>query len=566
MSTKLVIVGGVAAGAAAATRARRLDEHAEIVILERSGHVSFANCGLPYHVGGVIPDRASLIITSPEEFKGKFNVDVRTRHEVCVLDRQAKTVRVRELATGREYDEAYDKLILAVGASAVVPPVDGMQCNNVFTLRSMEDVDALCSHLAHGAVKRVAVIGAGFIGLEAAESLRGRGLEVDVVELLDQVLPPLDADMARVVAGHLHRNGVRLHLGSGLEGLQTSAGRVTAVLTRGGDRIETDAVLMSIGVRPESTLAREAGLAVNGRGAMQVDELLRTLDADIFAAGDVIEATSSLTGAPLYVPLAGPAAKHGRLAGELAVNGKAPGSGARGPARAARVAGTAIVELFDQAVAVTGLNVRTARAQGLDCDFALVRRGHHVGYYPGAEPMIVKLVFERGTQRVLGGQIIGGAGVDRRIDVLATVIHFQGTLQDLAELDLAYAPQFGAAKDPVHIAAQVGQNQEAGLVDHAEPEEVAGLREAGWQLVDVRPPDKLASGSIPGNAQIPLGQLRSRLAELDPSRPVLLYCTVGYASYVAARALSQRGFADVRSLRGGFQWYVEQGFPVAVTA
>lgn len=562
MSIKLVIVGGVAAGAAAATRARRLDEHAEIVILERSGHVSFANCGLPYHVGGIIPERDSLIITSPQEFKGKFNVDVRTRHEVRSIDRQAKRVRVRELATGREYDEPYDKLILAVGASAVVPPVDGMRCDNVFTLRSMEDVDALCSYLAHGEVKRVAVIGAGFIGLEAAESLRGRGFEVDVVELLDQILPPLDADMAQVVAGHLGRNGVRLHLGSGLEGLQTRDGRAVAVLTRDGDRIETDAVLMSIGVRPESMLAREAGLAVNGRGAMQVDELLRTSDADIFAAGDVIEVTSSVTGTPLYVPLAGPAAKHGRLAGELAVSGEEPGPGTR----AARMAGTAIVELFDQAVAVTGLNVRTARSQGLDCSFALVRRGHHVGYYPGAELMLVKLVYERGTQRVLGGQIVGGAGVDRRIDVLATVIHFQGTLQDLAELDLAYAPQFGAAKDPVHIAAQVGQNQEAGLVDHAEPEEVAGLREAGWQLVDVRSPESVGGGgSIPDNAHIPLGQLRSRLAELDPSRPVLLYCSVGYASYVAARLLSQRGFAEVRSLRGGFQWYAEQGLPVADT-
>ena len=556
MALKLVIVGGVAAGAAAATRARRLDEQAEIVIFEKSGYVSFANCGLPYHVGAIIPDRGSLLITTPEQFRDRFNVDVRVRHEVLSIDRAGKSVRVRNLDSGAEFDEPYDKLILTPGARAVVPPIPGLDAPNVFSLRTVEDMDRFKGWLDSNACRRVSVVGAGFIGLEVAEVLRHRGLDVDLIERLDQVLPPLDADMARPVEQHLRARGVKLHLGAGLEAVKTRDGQAVAVLTADGQTIDADAVLVSIGVRPASELARAADLPVSEKGAIQVDDQLQAGDPDIFAAGDAIEVISAITGQPCFVPLAGPAAKHGRSAGERAVTG--------GAVSRARVAGTAIVQVFDQTAAVTGLNLRAAEAAGLSAGYAVVRRGHHVDYYPGAEPMTIKLVYDRKTNRVLGGQIVGGAGVDRRIDVLASVIHFGGTLADLAELDLAYAPQYGAAKDPLHIAAQAALNEQAGLVRHAHPDDVARACQGDCQLIDVRPPDVVALGSIPGARNLPLGRLRNRLSELDPGRPVLVFCNVGHSSYIAARILQQRGFGQVRSLAGGFQWYAAQGFPTTV--
>ncbi|HNQ21581.1 MAG TPA: FAD-dependent oxidoreductase [Phycisphaerae bacterium] len=558
MATKLVIVGGVAAGAAAATRARRLDEFADIIIFERSGYVSFASCGLPYHVGRIIPRRASLLITSPERFREWFNIDVRVRHEVLSIDRVARRVRVRDLESGREFDEPYDKLILTPGASAVVPPIDGSASRNVFVLRTIEDMDALNAYLDERPVRRVAVVGAGFIGLEATECLCQRGLEVDLIELLPQVLPPLDADLAPLVESHLRAHGVRLHLGAGLESFALENGHVAAVGTRAGRSIPTDAVLVSVGVRPNNRLARDAGLELTERGAIRVNDRLETSDPSILAAGDVIEAVHAVTGVPVSVPLAGPAARQGRLAGQRAV-------GFEGPP-AARVAGTAIVEVFDLVVAVTGLGLQAARRAGPPCAQIIARRLHHVDYYPGAQPMTIKLVYAPDTGRLLGGQIVGGAGVDRRIDVLATALHFGGTVDDVADLDLAYAPQFGAAKDPVVVAAQIAQNERSGLIQHVDPAELEGLCRDGAQLVDARPAAAAASsGAIPGAVQIPMATLRQRLETLDRSRPVVLYCDVGYTSYLAARVLRQRGFPRVYNLAGGFRWYVARGLPVVST-
>ncbi|UCF33265.1 MAG: FAD-dependent oxidoreductase, partial [Phycisphaerales bacterium] len=456
MSTKFVIVGGVAAGASAATRARRLDEEAEIVVFEKSGHVSFANCGLPYHIGNIIENRNDLILVTPQRFEERFNIDVRVKHEVLQVDRAGKRVRVKNHKTGEEFWETYDKLLLSPGAAPFVPPIEGVDSENVFVLRNIEDMDAIRKYINANDVRRVAVIGAGFIGLEVAESLKHRGIDVDVVEMMDQVLPPLDEDMAHMVGAHLKQKGVKLTLDDGLGGFELGGGKVTCVVTQSGKKIPTGLVLLSIGVRPNSELAKAAGLELDARGAIKVNERLQTSDPDIYAAGDAIETVCAITAQPMTVPLAGPASKHGRLAGQLAVTGTG--------SAAAKVAGTAIVKVFDLTVATTGMNSKTAEGRGIDSAHVIARRPHHVAYYPGAELMFIKLVFSPQTGKVLGAQIVGGAGVDRRIDIIATVIHFGGTIDDLAQLDLAYSPQYGAAKDPVHIAAMIAQNQRDGLL------------------------------------------------------------------------------------------------------
>jgi NADPH-dependent 2,4-dienoyl-CoA reductase/sulfur reductase-like enzyme/rhodanese-related sulfurtransferase len=555
MPTKFVVVGGVAAGASAATRARRLDENAEIVVFEKSGHVSFANCGLPYHIGNIIEQRSDLILVTPQRFAERFNIDVRIHHEVLQIDRAGKRVRVKNHETGEEFWETYDKLLLSPGAAPFVPPIEGVDSENVFGLRNIEDMDAIRKYIKANDVQRVAIIGAGFIGLEVAESLKHRGIAVDVIEMMDQVLPPLDPDMAHMVASHLKEKGVSLTLGDGLGGFKLDGGKVTSVVTQSGREIPADLVLMSIGVRPSSELAREAGLELNGRGAIKVNERLETSDPDIYAAGDAVEGVCAITGRSMFVPLAGPASKHGRLAGQLAVNGGGPA--------AAKVAGTAIVKVFDLTAAATGMNVKTAERQGMDCAYVIARRPHHVSYYPGATPMFIKLVFAPQTGKVLGAQIVGGAGVDRRIDIIATVIHFGGTIDDLAQLDLAYSPQYGAAKDPVHIAAMIAQNQRDGLVRHVDPGEVANHHRNGVQLIDVSSPEEFLAGTIPGAKNVPIDELRNRLDELDPSRPVLVFCAYGQRAYLAYRILTQRGFTDVTSVAGGLAWYQSRGLQTA---
>lgn len=550
MKRRIVIVGGVAAGASAATRARRMDPSAEIVVFEKSGYPSFANCGLPYYVGDIIRSREALLLQSPERFKRRFDIDVHVRHEVLRIDRQEHRVEVKNLNDGSTRWERYDRLILATGASPIVPPFARSSCRNVFVLRTIEDTDAMRAFVDREPVRRAVIVGAGFIGVEAAEALVHRGVHVDVVELAPQVLPPLDADMAKPVAKHLQAKGVELHLGQGVERFEIDGDRVTGACLPAGQTLAADLVLLSVGIRPSVALAKEAGLALGPSGGIAVNEYLQTNDPHIFAAGDAVEVVHAVTGKPVLIPLAGPANKHGRLAGEMAAtDAKVP---------APNVAGTAVVKAFDLTVAVTGLSRRAAEKAGLKAEHVIVKRGHHVGYYPGAETMTIKLVYEPGTRRVLGAQIVGGAGVDRRIDVVATVLHFGGTLDDLSALDLAYAPQFGAAKDPIHIAAFVAGNQDRGLVRHVEPSVVESAERGGYQWVDVRAKEEFASGSVEGAVHVDVDDLRGGLAKLDRSRPVAVFCQVGQRGYYAARILKGLGREDVVNLAGGYAYYQDQ--------
>jgi NADPH-dependent 2,4-dienoyl-CoA reductase/sulfur reductase-like enzyme/rhodanese-related sulfurtransferase len=540
MATRIVIIGGVAGGMSAATRARRANEHATITVLEKGGFISFANCGLPYHLAGRIKDESSLLVTTPQKVKERFDIDARVHSEATHIDRKARLVHVADLAAGRSYTLPYDKLILAPGASAIVPPIDHVRAGNVFLLRSMEDTRAVRAWLAEKAPKSAAIIGAGFIGLEMAEALRDRGLDVTLIEKNGHVLPPLDREMAQPVQAELQKHGVRVIVGDGLKSLHAAeGGLVNAVETEAGVRVPADLVLLSIGVRPNTKLAVEAGLAIGPSGAIAVDALQRTSDPDIYAVGDAAEVTHGVTGKPVRVPLAGPANRQGRLAGEHAATGSAPPAG--------RVLGTAIVQVFDLSVALTGLSETAARAAGLEIDVAYASPNHHAGYYPGAQGMRLKLVYDRGSGRVLGAQGVGGAGVDKRIDVVATAMHFNGTIDDLAGLDLAYAPQYGSAKDALHIAAMVAQNQRRSIMPAVAPSELNGQT-----LVDVRTPEEFARGSLPGAVNIPVDQLRGRLAELDRSRPVVTFCQVGQRGYVGQRILLQHGFADVKNLKGGY--------------
>jgi NADPH-dependent 2,4-dienoyl-CoA reductase/sulfur reductase-like enzyme/rhodanese-related sulfurtransferase len=540
---RIVIVGGVAGGASAATRARRMNERAKITVFEKGAHVSFANCGLPYHIGGQIKERNRLLLASPEYFKRACNVDVRTGHEVLRIDRAAQRVEVLNLATGERFWEPYDTLILSPGAAPIVPPWEGVNSPNVFTLRDVADMDRIKAFVETHRPARAAIIGAGFIGLEMVEALVERGITVTVIEQQPQVLPPLDPEMAREIEAVLKAHGVALHLGAAVENLVAAEDRVTAVRLATGEELPADLVLISIGVRPVVKLASDAGLALGPTGGIAVNARLETSDPAILAVGDAAETVYGITGGPVRIPLAGPANRNGRLAGERAALGAAPD--------AAPVMGTAIVGLFGRTAAMTGLSAKAARRLNVPHAVSYAIRPHHAGYYPGAEPMILKLVYDPGDGRVLGAQAVGGAGVDKRIDVVATALHFRGTIDDLAGLDLAYAPQFGSAKDPLHIAAFVAQNQRAGRVCQVAPGEPI----PEGQLVDVRNPDEFAGGTLPGAINIPLPKLRAHLDKLDRTRPVVVFCQVGQRGYNAARILMQSGFGEVYNLAGGYQMW-----------
>ncbi|UCG32246.1 MAG: FAD-dependent oxidoreductase [Phycisphaerales bacterium] len=546
---RIVIVGGVAAGASAATRARRLNEQAEIVVFEKGGAASFANCGMPYYVGHIIAERDKLLVMKPDAFGKEMRIDVRVRHEVKRIDREKKCVEVENLETGEKFEQPYDKLILATGARAIVPPIAGLDSTNVFQLRSLEDADAMRGYADEHKPKRAVIVGGGFIGLEAAEALRALDVEVHLVELLPQVMPQLDAEIAGMLIDPLNRHGVRLNLNDGLEGVDVTDGRVTAVTTKSGKRIETDMVLLSIGVRPNVKLAKEAGLELGPMGGIRVNAQMQTSDPDVLAAGDAVEVMHGVTGQTTLIPLAGPASRLGRLAGQFAATGNAP--------QAHRVLGTAVVKVFDRVVASTGLTEKAAAALRIEARSVMIRRPQHAGYYPGAKEMALKLVYEPGTRRMLGAQAFGEDGVDKRVDILATALYFGATIDDLCGLDLCYAPQFGAAKDPVHIAAQAACNQADGLVDMVQPAEVMRAPEAAGVLLDVRPAKMHAAGAIPGSMNIPLAQLRDRLDEVPDDRPVTVYCKVGQTSYVAARVLTGHGRKNVRSLNGGYSLYRE---------
>lgn len=541
---KLVIVGGVAGGASAAARARRLCEEADILMVERGPDVSFANCGLPYYIGGEIASRDKLLVATADLLRKRFRIDVRTRATVESIDRAAKTVRVRDLASGRVVDEPYDALLLAPGATPLRPPIPGIDSAHVFTLRTLADVDRIKARVDAGA-QRAVVVGAGFIGLELAENLVKRGVETTLVELQSQVLPPLDPEMTVPIVEALTARGVRVILGDSATGFAASGERVRVTLTSGGVHA-ADLVILGVGVRPESTLAVEAGLDVGPRGGIRVDERMQTSDPAIWAVGDAVEIRDAVTGSAAQVPLAGPANRQGRIAAEAIVRPEASR-----PSRYRGTQGTAIVGVFDRVAAITGASEKVLAREGRGYRKVYVHPADHAGYYPGAEPMTLKLLFDPESGRVLGAQAVGGRGVDKRIDVIAVAIQAGMTVFDLEELELCYAPQFGSAKDPVNMAGFVA----AGLLrgDHPQVDVATcldGPPDADSILLDVRTPKEFADGHLPGAITIPVDDLRGRLAELPRDRRILAYCQVGMRGYVATRILLQHGFRAA-NLGGG---------------
>ena len=539
---KIVIVGGVAGGASCAARCRRLDETAEILILDRGPYVSFANCGLPYYVGDVIKDEAKLLVANAALFRDRFNIEARTEHEVVAIDRAAREVEVVDRASGRTYRERYDALVLSPGAAAVRPPLPGIDLPGIFVVRTIPDSRQIRAWIDGKSAKSAVIVGGGFIGLEMAENLVHRGLSVTVVEMLDQVMPPLDPEMARPVQEHLEKHGVKVALGDGVAGFEARDGQIS-VKTKSGAEHAGDIVILAIGVRPETALAKAAGLELGARGGIRVDEQMRTNDPDIWAVGDAVEVRDVVTGEWTLIPLAGPANRQGRIAADVICGRDSKFRG---------VQGTAICGVFGLAVASTGASEKSLLRAGItDYEKVYLHPANHVGYYPGAKPINLKLVFRKSDGLILGAQAVGEAGVDRRIDVIAAAIQFGGTVFALEEAELCYAPQFGGAKDPVNYAGMIAANSLRGDLPLADWRE---LTPGSAVLVDVRDPDEFEEGHIPGAINLPLNDLRSRLAELPRDRELWLYCRVGQRGYYAARLLMQHGFR-VRNLPGGYLTY-----------
>ena len=531
---KILIVGGVAGGASAAARLRRLDEQAEIIMFERGAHISFANCGLPYYVGGEITDGNKLTLQTPESFHAQFNVDVRVFNEVISIDKDKKFVTVKNHKTGETYTEAYDKLILSPGAEPIKPNIEGITSDKVFTLRNIPDTLKIEDYIKRTHPKSAAIIGGGFIGVEMAENLHAIGLKVSLIEMQDQVIAPLDYDMAWDVHRYMKRKGVNLILKNGVKSIVDNGDTLTVNLSEGD--IQADMLIMAIGVRPESDLASDAGLAVNERRQIIVNNRMQTSDPDIFALGDAVGP----------VPLAGPANKQGRIAADVICGLDSRYGGTQG---------SAILKVFDMTIASTGINEKTAIQLGLDYDKSFTYSASHATYYPGAAHMSIKTVFEKKTGKILGAQIVGFAGVDKRCDVFATAIYAGMTAFDLAKLELCYAPPYSSAKDPVNMAGFVIENLLTDKVQNFHWHDVKDLpRDGSVTLLDVRTPMEYASGTIDGFNNIPLNGLRSRLDELDKTKPVYVICQIGIRGYMAARILKQSGF-DVYNLSGGYRLY-----------
>jgi len=541
---KIVIIGGVAGGATAAARLRRLDEHAEIIMFERGEYISFANCGLPYHIGGTINDREDLLLQTPESFHRRYNVDVRTRNEVLSIDRENKTVTVKNIAADEIYTEKYDKLILSPGGAPVKPPIEGIDSNRVFTLRNIADTDRIMDHIQQNHPKSAAVIGGGFIGVEMAENLKNAGLDVSIVEMSDQVIAPLDIDMACDVHQYLRQKGVSLYLNNGVQKITDQNGSLIVEMQNG--LLTADMVILAIGVKAESKLAKDAGLIIGERGGIAVDSHMRTSDPDIYAVGDAVEVIDYITGQPAMIPLAGPANKQARIAADNICGGSSEYTGTQG---------SAVIKVFDMTVASTGINEKTARRGNFEYDKIFLWLPGHAGYYPGAKPMSMKVIFELKTGKILGAQIVGFDGVDKRCDVLAVAIRAGMTACDLTRLELCYAPPYSSAKDPVNMAGYATENILTGKMKNFHWHDVDALpRDGSVILLDVRNPQEVARGRIDGFINIPLDSLRTRIIELDNSKPVYVHCHSGMRSYIAARILIQNGF-DVYNLSGGYRLY-----------
>lgn len=540
---KVIIVGGVAGGATAATRLRRLREDAEILVLERGPEVSFANCGLPYYLGGVIEQRDSLLMTNPERLRRRYNLDVRTLSQVEAIDRPQKLVTIRNLVNGELYQESYDKLLLATGAAPRQPTVSGCDLEGVYTLRSMQDCDRI--HEALGRARSAVVVGAGFIGLEMVENLHQRNLQVSLVEWCDQLLPPLDRELTTPLLDALQAKGIQVYLNNALAAIEPGL----QVRLSDGVQLQADVVILGIGVRPENQLAVQAGLAVGQQGGVRVDGRMQTSDPDIYAVGDLIEVPDFVTGQRVQVPLAGPANRQGRLAAD-AIAGEADEF--RG------CQATAVVGLFGWTAAITGLSEKRLKADNLAYDKVYVHPNQHAGYYPGATQMTLKLLYAPPTGRILGAQAVGRAGVEKRIDVISMAIQARMTVFDLEQAELCYAPAYGSAKDPVNMAGFVA----AGKIRGVHPQIQASEVSEDHLVLDVREPDEFARGHLPGALNLPLDQLRSRLSELPLKRPIVAYCQVGMRGYLATRILVQKGF-DAINLAGGYRTWTQFGLPTA---
>lgn len=542
---KILIIGGVAGGATAAARARRNDDSAQIILIERGPYISFANCGLPYHLSGAIAERDQLLVTSEQAFTERYNVDVRSRTEAIAIDRTAKTVRLRNLVSGEEYDESYDRLLLSPGAEPVRPKLPGIESKRVFGLRNIPDLDRIMDHLNSEKPRRAVVIGGGFIGIEVAENLHERGLFTTLVEGADQILAPLDYEMAAIVHAHMREKNVELYLSDKIERFEDKADH-TVVYLASGKRLQADIVVLAIGVRPETTLARACGLELGSTGGIKVNEYLQTSDASIYAVGDAIEVTQTLLGCQALIPLAGPANRQGRMAADNMLFGNT--CMYRG------TQGTAIIKAFDLGVASTGLNEKQLIAAGIDYRATITHGGSHASYYPGAKQLSLKLLYAP-DGKILGAQAVGADGADKRIDVIATAIHGGMTVTDLAELELAYAPSFGSAKDPVNIAGYVAGNVLNGTHEVIDWRSLQALDPASIQLIDVRMDQEYELGSIRGAKHIDVDQLRQRLTELDPTQPTVVFCQIGLRGYLACNILRQHGFTDVKNLSGGYKTY-----------
>lgn len=547
MSKKVLIVGGVAGGATTAARLRRLDENIEIIMFERGEYISFANCGLPYYIGGAIEERGALLVQTPEAMKARFNIDVRVKNEVLKVLPDTKEVEVKNLNTGEIYKESYDYLVLSPGSTPLKPPIPGIDAPNIFSLWNIPDTDAIKDYVTKNSLKKAIVVGGGFIGLEMAENLHSLGLEVSIVEMLDQVMAPVDFEMAQIVHEHLKSKDVNLHLKDGVKGFQYKNG-VTTVTLQSGTTLDADIIILSIGVRPNSQLAKEAGLQLNERGGIVVDEHLKTSNESIYALGDAIEVVDYVNGNKAMVPLAGPANKQGRIVANNIVGREEKYKGTQG---------TSIAKIFDLTVANTGTNEKTLKRLGKeykkDYLVSFIHVKSHAGYYPKAMPMTIKLIFDM-KGKVLGAQIVGYDGVDKRIDVIATSIRFGATIYDLKELELAYAPPYSSAKDPVNMVAFVAENILNGDVEPLLWNELKDIDKNNTIILDVRDAVEREIGYIDGSMNIPLNELRNRMGELDKEKTIVIYCAIGLRGYIASRILKQNGF-KVKNFCGGFTTY-----------
>ncbi len=542
MDKKVIIVGGVAGGASAAARLRRLDENAEIVLYERGSEISYANCGMPYYIGGTIGNRDNMLLQTPASLRARFNIDVRVRHEVEKVDPAAKTVVVHNLETDERWEEGYDSLILSPGAKPIQPAFDGSDSKRIFVLRSMEDCDRLKREIFNSDTERVLVVGGGFIGIEIAENLAHLGLQVTLAELADQIMTTLDKDMAEYLHAHIRDKGVRLELSKGLDHIEPKNDlSVTAYLTD-GSAIETDMVVLAIGVVPDSSLAAGAGITLGVKGSIDVDSKMRTSEQDVFAVGDAVSVADFISGEKTVIPLAGPANRQGRIAASVIAGKDFSYQG---------TLGTSICKVFDLAAASTGKNERALKKAGVAYDKVYLHPASHATYYPGAQQMHLKLLFDPQTGHILGAQIVGQEGVDKRIDVIATAIYANLTVEDLENLELSYAPPFSAAKDPVNMAGFIAANVRRGDLKQFFAEELPNLDLETAYLLDVRTPEEVAAGSIPGAHNIPVDSIRERIGEIPKNKKIMVFCRVGLRGYVAYRILAQKGY-DAYNLSGGY--------------